>query len=171
MKLLGLPGRKSSTYEPMIDLVGRLDLGQTETVVRRYGFWLAEDVENPDTGPEVDAVAASGADIVVAKSMGTLLTMLACERGGFAPRRCVFIGLPLRRLREFGRTDLIAAQCARAPTLFIQQSADFNGPHAELADLVAGRAIVEEVPGGDHVYGDLDLLARLIHSWWGDVSR
>src|SRR5688500_10643499 len=98
MTLLGLPGRKPSTLEQMSRLVSRLRLGQHQQTVRSYQFWADEDSPNPDISADVRFVAESAADIVVGKSIGTLITMLACESPDVRPRQCVFIGTPLRRL-------------------------------------------------------------------------
>ena len=98
MKLLGLPGRKASTLAQMVELVGSVRLGQTQGRVQEYGFWGAEDVANPDAEPVALIASASGADAVISKSFGTLVTMMAASRHGFRPARCVFIGTPLVRL-------------------------------------------------------------------------
>ena len=166
MHLLGLPGRKQSTLTQMVDLVGAIGVGQTRSHVQAYGFWGGEDVDNPDVEPEARIAAASGADWVIAKSFGTLVAMTAVGWGGFAPSRCVFIGTPLARLEATG-LDLLEAHCARTPTLFIQQTADFNGPFAALADRVSGggRTHCVEVPGGDHLYSDLPPLVDAIEAW------
>jgi hypothetical protein len=62
--------------------------------------------------------------------------------------------------------DLLEAHCERTPTLFIQQTADFNGQFAALADGVAGRHTrYVEVPGGGHLYSDLPPLVDAIEAW------
>lgn len=167
MKLLGLPGRKSSTLAQMVELVGSVRLGQTRGHVQEYGFWGAEDVADPDAEPEAVIAAASGADAVIAKSFGTLVTMTAASRHGFRPARCVFIGTPLVRLEGAGR-DLLEAHCARIPTLFIQQTADFNGAFDALSKLVSGPRHIAcvEVPGEDHLYADTPRLVAAIEAWW-----
>lgn len=166
MKLLGLPGRKSSTFQQMLDLTSRLRIGQDEAVVQPYGFWGAE--EHPD--PEARIAAASGADLVIAKSFGALVTMIAGRDHGFAPQGCVFLGTPLRRAPEMA--TWLARHLAGVPTLLIQQTADFNGPFAEVAAVAAGApsARALEIPGGDHLYEDLDAIAPLIEGWWANRS-
>lgn len=165
MKLLGLPGRKQSTFADMDGLVRLISLGQTEIDVRRYGFWGAADVADPELDQEIGHAAASGADFVVAKSIGTLVTMLAASEHGLAPSACVFIGTPLRRLEATGLTGLLQTHCAAHRTLLIQQTSDFNGDYASLAALVGGGARCIEIPGDDHLYSDLRLLAGLIEDW------
>lgn len=172
MKLLGLPGRKASTLAQMAELVGSVRLGQVEARVQEYGFWGAEEVADPDPAPEAAIAAASGAEVVIAKSFGTLVTMTAASRCGFRPSRCVFIGTPLVRLEGAG-LDLLVAHCAGTPTLFIQQTADFNGAFGSLSKVVSGAEHIAcvEVPGDDHLYSDLPRLVEIIETWWsGDKT-
>lgn len=165
MRLLGLPGRKASTLTQMTDLVGRLAGVQAE--VRSYGFWAGSDEPDPDVEPEALAVADSGAELLVCKSIGTLIAVLARERHGFTAKSYVFIGSPLRRFEAGGLTDVLRRQAHAAPTLFIQQTADFNGPYADLAAVVANApfATLAEVPGDDHHYSDTARLAQVIETW------
>ncbi|MBP8246240.1 MAG: hypothetical protein KAX56_05185 [Phenylobacterium sp.] len=166
MKLLGLPGRQPSTLAQMEALLARLEIGQTETEIRRYDFWAA-DWSHPEVSPEAEAVGQLTADLVIAKSIGTLIAMLAVARQGFAPTACVFLATPLNRLVAEDRVALLEAHCDAIPTLFIQQSDDFNGAYAPLARIVARhpRCAAMEIPGGDHLYEDLDLIAPLIEAW------
>lgn len=167
MKLLGLPGRKASILAQMVELVGSVRLGQTQGRVQEYGFWGVADVANPDAEPEAVIAAASGADAVISKSFGALVTMMAASRHGFRPARCVFIGTPLLRLEGEG-LDLLEAHCARTPTLFIQQTADFNGAFDALMKRVSGPRHIAcvEVPGKDHLYADTAGLVAAIEAWW-----
>lgn len=170
MKLLGLPGRKSSTFQQMLDLTSRLRVAQDEAVVQAYGFWGAAEHPDPDPRPEARIAAASKADLVVAKSFGTLVTMIAGRDHGFSPRACVFLGTPLRRAPEMAMR--LASHLAAVPTLLIQQTDDFNGAFAEVAAVAAGApsATVLEIPGSDHLYEDLDMIASPIEAWWANRS-
>jgi hypothetical protein len=166
VKLLGLPGRKSSTFRQMLDLTSRLRVGQDEAVVQAYGFWRPEEVADPNPGPEARIAADSGADLVVAKSFGTLVAMMAVRDHGFAPEACVFLGTPMRR--SGAMASWLTDHLARVPTLLIQQTADYNGPFAEVASVAAGAppATALEIPGDDHLYENLDAIVPLIEAWW-----
>ncbi|MDO8799509.1 hypothetical protein [Phenylobacterium sp.] len=166
MNLLGLPGREPSTLAQMEALLARLEIGQTETVIRHHGFW-ATDWSHPDLSPEAQAVGQLSADLIIAKSIGTLVAMLAIARHGFAPTACVFIATPLNRLVAEDRIALLDAHCDAIPTLFIQQTDDLNGAFAPLGAIVARHpgCMAVEIPGGDHLYEDLELIAPLIEAW------
>ncbi|WP_156406029.1 hypothetical protein [Phenylobacterium sp. Root700] len=170
MKLLALPGRKPSTFKQMQDLTDRLRLGQDVVTLRPYGFWSHEDIANPDVRPEAEAVAAIGADLVIAKSIGTLVAMIARRDYGLAPRAAVFIATPLKRFEAQGLVPLLSAHLAEVPTLLIQQTADYNGSHDDLAAVVMGheQATIREIPGDDHLYEETELIAPLIERWWSE---
>ena len=167
MKVLGLPGRKPETLAQMQGLMDRLEIGQTEAVVRPHSFWDRADVSNPDVSPDALAVSGSGADLVISKSIGNLIVMLARDRHGFTPQACVFLGTPLARLIPEGLIPLLEAHCAAVPTLFIQQTADDNGAYRAVAAIVARHPLcsVAEIPGDDHLSAALDLIAPLIEAW------
>lgn len=165
MKLLGLPGRLASTHGQMVELVNAVRLGQDEAVVQAYGFWGGEDAADPDVGPEAAVAAACGAEVVFGKSIGTLVAMLAGDRHGFSPERCVFLGTPLRRLEAKGELGLLASHCRRTPTLFIQQTADPGGGWAELSALVSPWSKCVTAPGEDHLYAEVAACAAIIEAW------
>ncbi|WP_340644757.1 hypothetical protein [Phenylobacterium sp.] len=62
---------------------------------------------------------------------------------------------------------LLEEHCAAVPTLFIQQTADYNGAYRDLAAVVDKHPLctVVEIPGDDHRYEHLDLIAPLIETW------
>jgi hypothetical protein len=166
MKILGLPGRKRSTLEQMRALLARTAGDGDQPIVQEYGFWTSGDSPNPDVRPEAEIAAKSHAGVVVAKSIGTLITMLAIRDFGLRPARCVFVGTPLARYRQENLLPLLESHCEQTPTLFIQQTGDFNGRYADLAPLVARhcRCSSAEIAGGDHLYLDVETIAKIIRS-------
>lgn len=167
MKLLGLPGRLKSTHAQMVDLVTTVRLGQSQASVQAYGFWGGGDASDPDIAPEAAIAALSGADVVFGKSIGALVAMVAVDRHGLLPERCVFLGTPLMRTKAEGELELLRSHCQRMPTLFIQQTADATGGWAELAAFVAPWSRCIELPGDDHLYADAAGLAPIIEAWVG----
>lgn len=165
MKALALPGRKPSTLAPTRALVEAL--GFPAGILRPHSFWSAPDVTSPDIAPDVAAVAASGAELVIAKSIGALIAMTAWRDHGFGPRACLFVGTPLRRLEQLDLVSLLRDFATATPVLFIQQTADFNGPFADLAQVVGPPGEIAEVPGDDHAYEDIAAIAPLAVAWLG----
>lgn len=165
MRVLGLAGRKPSTLPQMQALFSALDL--PETSIQPYGFWAMGEVPDPDPVPEARKAGRSGAELVLAKSFGTLVAMLARRDHGLTARTWVFLATPIRRFEVQGWIPLLQAHCAASPTLFVQQTADFNGAYADLAKLVAPHPLcrVVEVPGGDHLYEDIAAIAPPVRAW------
>lgn len=162
MKTIGLPGRNKETDPWLNELLALLALGEYEVV--RYRHW-ADGIE-PNIAQEVERLRGQVFDLVVAKSMGTIVATTAYRSASFWPARAVLIGSPIGQLTP----ELQASYRALAegiPTLFIQQTSDFTGTFVQLQSTVQGCAQCQlaEVPGNDHAYSDTARLASIISSW------
>ena len=169
MRLIALPGRNPETEAWMRALVAcldlsHLDLNLEEAAVVCYRHW--DDGGEPDVAFEAQRLELAVGDLVISKSLGTLV-LLTAARSGCMPVGGVFIGTPIRGYSESNVGDLkaFANSCA---TLFIQQTSDFTGTCAELEGVLGDVAFgsLVEVAGDDHVYADVDRLAEIIESWW-----
>ena len=167
MNLYGLPGRDQATEAWMTDLLKKLALGQGGWQLQSYRHW--QSGLEPDVGFEAIRVAVSDTDMVVAKSLGTLV-LLTAAAGNVSPASAVLIGVPLVAYDAERRASLREFAAAR-PTLFIQQTGDVTGSYDELADVVRGISTVTlaEVAGEDHVYSDTDELKSLIENWYQSI--
>ncbi len=159
MKVLGLPGRNPETETWLNALFAALGTPQAE--VARYGHW--QDGSDPDVRAEAVRHPAGASDLVVAKSMGTMV-LLASVADGSVPESAVLIGTPLTAYSG-AQIDMLRALTGRIPCLFIQQTEDFTGRCAALRELLGDAADIEEVAGSDHVYADVSELAALIRAW------
>jgi predicted alpha/beta-hydrolase family hydrolase len=102
--------------------------------------------------------------VVVAKSIGSVLTSLAIAHGLLAPRHCLFMGFPLRVvLEEFPETA--EALPHLPPTTFLHNENDPLGTSdavkAYLTDHAPRQYVLQTVPGDTHDYVDFELIARL----------
>lgn len=165
--LVVLPGRDRSTAGEMATLVR---LAGLDVRVTTYSFW-AGDYSNPDLTVEVSALARKSPEYVVAKSIGSLITILAQRDHGLDLRAAFFLGVPVNRLRHEGQMDLLLDHCRRTPTLIAQRRADPTGSFAELAQAFAGStgAVLQELPGDTHGYAD-DEVASTLRNWWRGFS-
>jgi hypothetical protein len=163
MKILGLPGVNPATKNWLQALLTALGEDGPDATILEYRHW-SED-SDADIGHETSRLENLTVDLVIAKSFGTAVATQAFDTSGFRPGQAVFIGCPLKR---HGADDyaLLRRFVESVPTLFIQQSADFAGSYRELHDIVGGlgNATTREVPGDDHVYGDIEELRGLIRS-------
>jgi hypothetical protein len=161
MQVIALAGRNSQTHSWLDSLLSAVPL-PTDGLVR-YRHW-SSDVE-PSVDFEATLLTGLTPDLVVAKSFGTSVASTAFCSQQFRPRAAVFVGTPYAalspdetsKLREFAR---------EVETLFIQQAADPGGSAVVLPTaLKLIRGEVAEVPGSDHLYQDIALLAKRIRAW------
>jgi predicted alpha/beta-hydrolase family hydrolase len=164
MEVIGLPGRNKETEDWLRHLLASLALGASEVV--RYRHWGGNT--DPNIMHETEALRGRAVDLVVAKSMGTIVAATACSSVSFQPARAVLIGSPIAGASPELRA-LYRSLAERIPTLFIQQTADFTGAFAELKSVVerSSNAHLVEVPGKDHVYADTAALGSVIAAWVG----
>lgn len=162
MKMLGLPGRDPATDQWLQDLLGRLVGAGSDSNVHGYRHWhVAGD---PDITYEAGLVADQRVDLVVAKSLGTMV-LLAAAQQGFQPSAAVLIGVPVRAYSD-DQLQALQQFVGERPCLCIQQAADFTGPFRELEQVLGGsNTTLVEVAGDDHIYSDTAELATQIEAW------
>jgi predicted alpha/beta-hydrolase family hydrolase len=112
------------------------------------------------------AQLAEGLDdyVVVAKSIGSVLTTLAISRGLLHPQRCLFMGFPLRVvLDEFPQTGDALTQLPS--TVFLHNEHDPLGAsdavRSYLAEHAPHKYELQTLPGDTHDYVNYNLIARL----------
>lgn len=132
-----------------------------------YRHWDDESLE-PDLEYEVNCAAELAKDlgeyVVVAKSIGTVITSLAIARARLAPQKCLFLGFPLTVVERSlpgvadGITDL-------PETIFVQNEDDPLGSSSAVKAYVEANPPLkysfEALPGDTHDYVDFELIARL----------
>ena len=172
MKILGLPGINPVTEDWMKQLFSVLDLGQTDTTVQPYQCWnfLGSKL---DLEQEVETAAEKKADIIIAKSIGTVLALNGYHRNLFIARKCIFIGIPIVGL-GINQISMLKEQITDSISmLFIQQTNDRAGSIAELRKTVTDSNLVKvaEIPGNDHMYKDIHQLKDIIEKWHENETR
>jgi predicted alpha/beta-hydrolase family hydrolase len=134
-----------------------------------YGHWDREDAPYIDFDRELTRLAELAADgpwIVLAKSAGVLLTLMAAARGILVPELAFFLGAPFSWTVQQGMpvADLLGGFAA--PAVFIQQIDDPSCPVDALRTILSASGMqqyeIEEIPGASHHYGDLSLIAELV---------
>ena len=170
MKILGLPGVKIETKEWMQSLFSALGANSFESKIHLYRHW-SDNVE-ADIDYEASCLENLSVDLVIAKSFGTLITTHTFASFNFKPKTAVLIGSPLKRhgLDNFG---LLKRFVESVPTLFIQQTSDFNGSYGELKEVVQTypNGSIVEVPGNDHIYSNIEELQKIIRPIYSADAR
>lgn len=146
-----------------------------DIAVHEYAHWAQEDGEI-DLDSELAAVeaklAAHGDYVIVAKSIGSVLTAKGIHDGLLAPRKLVILGTPLSTIQResISYTEWLAESAA--PKLFIQNHADPLGSFADLETYLKDSALtgytMAETPGDTHSYLAFDQIRLLIAELAGE---
>jgi pimeloyl-ACP methyl ester carboxylesterase len=167
VQLLVLPGNHPSIRAWAERVAQTLARNFERTRVHDYEHWETGQ-ERIDFERELDRLPPVGAHtLVLGKSAGAALALLAIDRQRIAPERLVLIGLPLRFARAV-HVDLAGPICRLSvPTLLIQQSSDPGAPFTEAAEFAAPCKTCKavEVAGDDHLYNDIDEWAHVVETW------
>lgn len=120
----------SETLRPAFDEVRTL----------QYNHW-AEGNADIDLEAEISQAAVLAQDfapyVVVAKSIGTVVTALAVSRGLLHPKRCVFLGFPLTAVTSaLSEVDTAIAQLP--PTIFVHNEFDKVGSSLAVQEYLNG---------------------------------
>lgn len=171
MKLVLLPGNHEFNAQWSQDVAAALR-DRFDVHIQSYRHWTTGKLIDLDF--ELDRLAETtghmGEYAVFGKSIGAILAMRGIYEGRISPKKCVFVGVPIRRARhEFdvdrwlGKYDI--------PTLFIQQTNDPAASYAELVNFLEETKLenyrLVEIPGGDHMYSDIELLKLHTLSFFG----
>lgn len=164
MHILVLPGINQKTEKWATNLLKEFEGPDRTMTVQHYAHWDGGGEQCLDFNGEVEHLRGRDIDLLIAKSLGVMIGLVACDRGIIAPRKMVLIGTPVTGFRDKGLDLRRLAADRRVPLLFIQQAHDIVGPCAtlrqEISDIEAAEIV--EIPGDNHQYKDLKLLARHI---------
>lgn len=161
MQLIALPGRNEQTDAWLRSLLTDSRL-RSEGIVR-YRHW--DSAIDADADFEAQRLAGLSPDLVIAKSFGTVVAATAFRSHHFRPQRAILIGAPFSAL-DPGDLVNLRRLAEGAETLFIQQAEDPGGAASQLGGaLRLSQANVVIVPGSDHAYKEVTVLADIIRDW------
>ncbi len=161
MQLVALPGRSNGTEAWLRSVLAAAELPDDGVV--RYRHWET-DVE-PDVEFEASRLTGQTPQLVVAKSLGTIVAATAFDLHKFRPRAAILIGMPYQPLPSVERR-LVQQLAQGISTLFIQQVEDPGGSAAELRGALGlTNNEVVAVPGADHLYSDTSALGAIVKQW------
>lgn len=162
--MLLLPGQSVANRVWMSEFKEALEAGLSREVQTfEYPWW-----DNSALVPNLDQVASSLAElqpkILIAKSIGTLISTKAILQRSIQPNLIVFIGIPLNAMpKDDALLIQHFIQDCNAPTLIIQQAGDKLGSYSEVQNFFQGRSVeYRKVDGGDHLYSDYPKMAVMI---------
>lgn len=104
--------------------------------------------------------------VVFAKSIGSVLTLIAIERGILAPEKCFFVGLPVQLSQEDGIPLPALLKSNTVPTVFAQNSNDTLASYTKLLEYLnesgASHYETHELEGNTHDYDDLAKIKSIL---------
>ncbi len=161
MRVTALSGRRIETEAWMQSLLVAAQYPVAGII--RYRHWDTD--AEASVAFEATRLASQSPQLVIAKSLGTVIAATAYTLHQFRPAFAVLIGTPYAAL-EGNEVQFLRHFAASVDTLFIQQAQDPGGSADRLvAALQVNRSEVVEVPGNDHLYTDTTALASILGRW------
>jgi hypothetical protein len=171
MNILVLPGISQKTEKWAADLLTEMAVPDSTATIQRYSHWQCADDQCLRLEEEIERLQGCAVDLLIGKSLGVMIGLLACQRGIITPRQAIFIGAPVTSFREKSLDLRQLASDLNIPALYIQQKDDIVGSAASLLEQISAAAMAKiiEIPGNNHQYKDLKSLARFIRKWLGSA--
>ncbi|MEI7604442.1 MAG: hypothetical protein WCJ19_05490 [bacterium] len=173
MKLILLGG--NSKYNK--DWIEKVELALSDifdtTYIQYYEHWLDDSKKGIDLEIELKKLKEYVKDtkdyMIFAKSAGSILTVKGCVEKVIRPERCVFTGFayPWAMGRKIDIDNLLRNYFV--PTMFIQESKDPALSYKQLTEIIyklrVPNTTMQEIPGNDHNYEDIEKLKELIQNY------
>lgn len=166
MEVILLGGQSPRHYDWVREVREALEFAGLPVVLHDYAHWQNGEHEI-NAEAELAALTALAAEqddyIIVAKSIGCVLTSIGIVRGVLKPQACVFLGLPLAATKM--HDEAMAGMALLPPTIFAQNETDPLGSYEAIKaftrQLVPPTSIFVALPGSSHDYTDFELIAEL----------
>lgn len=169
MNVLLLGGQSPRHYDWVREFQTALQAHGHTVFIHDYTHWLSGG-NDINLEVEIAAVAELAKDlqdyVIVAKSIGTVITTLGVARGLLIPKACVFLGFPLQVVQATYDTQVAEALAALPPTTCV------HNEHDPLGSAVAMQAYISAykpsevryitTPGDTHDYTDFERINELI---------
>jgi len=168
MNILILGGNSKRHYEWIREVKTTLEPLVNEVRLHDYEHWTTNEPE-ADVTYEVSAAAKTaeglGEYILVAKSIGTVISTLGISGGLLKPQSCLFVGMPLEVIPE--RFPRFNSNIAKLPqTIFLQNSNDPLGSSVELEQYIQKQPPkhweLATFAHNTHDYVNMELITQLV---------
>lgn len=165
MHLIVLPGKRAFNKEWAESIESEVIELFDSSHIHYYSHWKNDDNSDICFSKELEKLRRIVTDypndyMILAKSVGVLLTMMAIKEGILAPKQCMFIGTPILWARTYGMDVEWLIEQFEIPTLFIHQTNDPVISEKRLENLLRVSHIhnfrIKELPGEDHLYHDIN---------------
>lgn len=132
----------------------------------KYDNWFNNEIINFDN--EINKISSlvdsKNIDVVIAKSIGILLSLKAIKRNILAPKIIIFMGYPLNALKEekINIFNNLLELGAQTKMLMIQQNEDPLCHAKKLKELITDKIPIINIDGNDHTYNEIKIIKKYI---------
>ncbi len=163
MKILLLPGVNPATIDWLHFLTEKLSLAEADTVLNNYQFWSAPD-EEKSLSREVANLPGDDFDLIIGKSLGTLILLQALYEKRIVCNQALLIGIPSAVIDQKADFKPESLELLKGDDIFIvQQVNDQLGPANMLEPYAPSNLLVIE--GNDHLYESYDFYVDDVLQW------
>jgi pimeloyl-ACP methyl ester carboxylesterase len=163
MHIILLPGNNKGSKDWIEEVESELLDYFDSSHVHYYKHWQGSDTDEINFSLELKRLSKIvddyGEYTLLAKSAGTLLSLLGIKQGVLSPKRCIFIGTAVEWGRRKGIDIEWLIENHSVPTLFIHQTHDPVISYKALENLLCTSLVhnyqVVEVQGDDHHYKEI----------------
>lgn len=103
---------------------------------------------------------------IIAKSVGSIITLKAIKNNLIKPENLIILGLPLMYIerKKIDINSLLDDAITKTNILIIQQKDDPIGKYDEVTKLISKDIKVISIPGHYHIYGNIKLIKEIINN-------
>lgn len=168
MNLILLPGNSGMNNEWIEELSEAFTQDYETVEILKYLHWQTDEslIDIKSESRRLAEIAERLENYhIIAKSAGCILTLYAVSQRLIDPEKCYFIGIPIEWAHQnnFDIDDWIKP--FHVPTLAVQKSEDRVISYINLKKYIEDKGLnsvnLEEVPGDNHHYADVNQLRYL----------
>lgn len=169
MNILLLPGANRNSLEWFAQLqqqFGNMRISNHSCLTNNYSFWQNDNAE-PSLEHEISQLPKLELELVIAKSLGTLVFLQAATHSLLSWKKALLFGIPLR-LAEQTKFSPTSLKLLPTPNLHtVHQRNDQLCPCIELT-LHQPKHLLQ-IAGSVHKYDDFSLCAKTCKQWIGKL--
>lgn len=132
----------------------------------KYSHWNTES--SLDIEKELNKVVKELEEwkdyIIIAKSVGSVISLIGIERNIIKPKNLIILGLPLR-YTERNKIDIISLlekSYKISNISIIEQEYDPIGTYKEVEQIIPNYINLYKIPGHYHIYGNIQIIKKII---------
>ncbi len=164
-QIILLPGNSKVNIPWLEDTKNVLDKTYNIKEIR-YNHWESDlEINFDDELTKLKNISSNMKNyFVVAKSIGSIITLLGINRNIIDPEAVVILGFPLNLIKK-ENYDVLPLIKDNIKVLVIQQKNDILGKSEQVKKYLPSYIDIIEIPGEDHFYSDIELIKPIIDNY------